>query len=418
MLKQIEKAKNIYAEYPRTFWTLMAITFIDRVGGAMIYPFIALYLTKKFDLGMTQVGVLFAAFSFSSFVGSLFGGALTDRFGRKGIIIFGLIASSLSTLLMGIVNTYVAFFFVALLVGILAETSGPARQAMIVDILPEEKRAQGFGVFRVAFNLSVVIGPAIGGLLAARSYLTLFIADAVISLITAALVSRFLPETKPESSPDAPQESVAGSFKGYFRVFRHTAFMLFLGISMLMVITYTNMNTTLGVFLRDTYVVPEAGYGGLLSLNAALVVFFQFPITRRIENQKPLAMMALGSLFYAIGFGMYGLVSGYPMFVLAMVIITIGEMIVAPMGQALVAKFSSEDMRGRYMAIYGFSWIIPFAFGPVMAGFVLDNYDPRLLWYMAGGIGLLAVLGFLTLQRRTDRAEEDEVQSVAVQESA
>ena len=92
MLKQIEKAKNIYAEYPRTFWTLMAITFIDRVGGAMIYPFIALYLTKKFDLGMTQVGVLFAAFSFSSFVGSLFGGALTDRFGRKGIIIFGLIA--------------------------------------------------------------------------------------------------------------------------------------------------------------------------------------------------------------------------------------------------------------------------------------------------------------------------------------
>jgi MFS family permease len=418
MLKQIEKAKNIYAEYPRTFWTLMAITFIDRVGGAMIYPFIALYLTKKFDLGMTQVGVLFAAFSFSSFVGSLFGGALTDRFGRKGIIIFGLIASSLSTLLMGIVNTYVAFFFVALLVGILAETSGPARQAMIVDILPEEKRAQGFGVFRVAFNLSVVIGPAIGGLLAARSYLTLFIADAVISLITAALVSRFLPETKPESSPDAPQESVAGSFKGYFRVFRHTAFMLFLGISMLMVITYTNMNTTLGVFLRDTYGVPEAGYGGLLSLNAALVVLFQFPITRRIENQKPLAMMALGSLFYAIGFGMYGLVSGYPMFVLAMVIITIGEMIVAPMGQALVAKFSSEDMRGRYMAIYGFSWIIPFAFGPVMAGFVLDNYDPRLLWYIAGGIGLLAVLGFLTLQRRTDRDEEDEVQSVAVQESA
>jgi predicted MFS family arabinose efflux permease len=283
--------------------------------------------------------------------------------------------------------------------------------------LPEEKHAQGFGIFRVAFNLSVVIGPAIGGLLAARSYLALFIADAVISLITAALVFRLLPETKPESSPDAPQESIAGSFSGYLRVLRDTAFMLFLGASMLMALTYMNMNTTLGVFLRDTYSVPEAGYGWLLSLNAAMVVLFQFPITRRIENQKPLSMMAAGTLLYAIGFAMYGFVSVYSMFVLAMVIITIGEMIIAPMGQALVARFSPEDMRGRYMAIYGFSWIIPFAIGPVMAGFVLDNYDPRWLWYIASGIGLLAVFGFLTLQRSTESSEEDEIPSVAVQKT-
>jgi MFS family permease len=414
MLKQLEKAKDVYAEYPRSFWTLVLITFVDRVGGAMLFPFFALYLTKKFEIGMTQVGVLFAAFSFSSFVGSMLGGALTDRLGRKGIIIFGLIASSLSTLGMGFINTYEVFFFMALFSGILSETSGPARQAMIADILPEEKRAQGFGIFRVAFNLSVVIGPAIGGLLAVRSYLALFIADAVISLITAALVSRFLPETKPEASSDMPQESIAGSFSGYFRALLDTAFLLFLGASILMVLTYVNMNTTLGVFLRDTYGVPEAGYGWLLSLNAAMVVLFQFPITRRIENQKPLLMMAVGSLLYAIGFAMYGFVSVYPLFALAMVVITIGEMIVAPMGQALVAKFAPEDMRGRYMAIYGFSWIIPFAFGPIMAGFVLDNYDPRWLWYLAGGIGLLAVLGFLALQRRTE-TKENEIPSVAVQ---
>jgi len=414
---QRKRLLDTYNEYPRPFWTLIAITFIDRVGGAMLFPFFALYLTRKFDIGMTQVGVLFAAFSFSSLVGSMLGGALTDRFGRKGIIIFGLVSTSLSTLGMGFVNTYTVFFFMALFSGILAETSGPARQAMIVDLLPEEKRAQGFGIFRVAFNLSVVIGPAIGGLLAARSYLTLFIADAVISLITAALVSRLLPETKPETSPDASQESVAGSFRGYIRVLRDTAFMLFLGASMMMVLTYMNMNTTLGVFLRDTYKIPESGYGGLLSLNAAMVVLFQFPITRWIENQRPLLMMAAGTLLYAIGFAMYGFVAVYPLFVLAMVIITIGEMIIAPMGQALVAKFSPEDMRGRYMAVHGFSWIIPFAVGPVLAGYVLDTYDPRLLWYIAGGIGLLAVFGFLSLQRHMSRDEDSEVQSVAVRES-
>lgn len=415
MLKQFEKAKSIYAEYPKTFWTLIAITFIDRVGGAMLFPFFALYLTKKFEIGMTQVGVLFAAFSISSFVGSMLGGALTDRFGRKGIIIFGLIASSMSTLAMGVVNAYEAFFIIAIFVGVLADTAGPARQAMIADILPEEKRAQGYGIFRVAFNLSVVIGPAIGGLLAARSYLLLFITDAVISLITAALVFRFIPETKPEAKPGEVQEGVAGSFAGYFRVLRDGAFMLFLGASMLMVLVYMNMNTTLGVFLRDAHEISEAGYGWILSLNAAMVVLFQFPITRRIENSPPFVMMALGMLLYAIGFAMYGFVSAYTFFLLAMVVITIGEMIVAPVGQALVAKFSPEDMRGRYMAVFGFSWAIPFAVGPYLAGLVLDNYDPNWLWYIAGSIGLLATFAFLALHWRME-PEEDEVQPVTAPE--
>jgi MFS family permease len=114
-------------------------------------------------------------------------------------------------------------------------------------------------------------------------------------------------------------------------------------------------------------------------------------------------MMALGTLLYAIGFGMYGFVSTTAFFVLAMAILTIGEMIVAPVGQALVAKFSPEDMRGRYMAIFGFSWAIPFAIGPYLAGLILDNLDPRWLWYVAGVIGFLAVAGYLGLHRRTEK---------------
>ena len=126
--KQRQKLLDVYNEYPRTFWNLIVITFIDRVGGAMLFPFFALYLTKRFEIGMTQVGILFAAFSASSFVGSMLGGALTDRLGRKGIIIFGLIASSMSTLAMGLVNVFEAFFMIALFVGILTDTAGPARE--------------------------------------------------------------------------------------------------------------------------------------------------------------------------------------------------------------------------------------------------------------------------------------------------
>ena len=414
MLKQIEKAKNVYAEYPRTFWTLVVITFIDRVGGAMLYPFFALYLTRKFGVGMTQVGVLFAVFSLSGFISSTMGGALTDRLGRKGIVIFGLIASSFSAVAMGLVNSFDAFFVLALTVGILSDVAGPAHNAMVADLLPEEKRAQGYGIIRVAFNLSVTIGPVIGGLLATRSYLALFIADAVISLITAILVWRYLPETRPAPAAGATQESMAGTFGGYFRVLRDLPFLLFMGACILMTLVYMNMNTTLGVFLRDAHGILESGYGYILSLNAAMVVLFQFGITRRIEKRPPLLMMAFGTALYAIGFAMYGFVSTYILFLLAMVVITVGEMIVAPVGQALVAKFAPEAMRGRYMAVFGYSWGISFAIGPYLAGLVLDNFDPRFLWYAAGIIGTLAVMGFLGLHRRVE-ADEDSTRPANVQ---
>ena len=414
MLKQIEKAKNVYAEYPRAFWTLAAITFIDRVGGFMLFPFFALYLTRKFGVGMTEVGVLFATYSLAGFISSTIGGALTDRFGRKGIVIFGLVASSVSALAMGFVSTFGMFFVLALTVGILGDIAGPAHNAMVADILPEEKRAQGYGIIRVAFNLSAAIGPAIGGLLAANSYLALFVADAVISLITAMLVWRYLPETKPLPQAGAVQESMAGTFGGYFRVLRDLPFLLFMGTCILMTLVYMNMNTTLGVYLRDTHGIPESGYGYILSLNAAMVMLFQFGITRRIEKRPPLLMMALGTALYAIGFAMYGFVSTYLFFLLAMVVITVGEMIVAPVGQALVAKFAPEEMRGRYMAVFGYSWGISFAIGPYLAGVVLDNFDPRFLWYAAGIIGTLAVMGFLGLHRRVE-TKEDSSQPATIQ---
>jgi MFS family permease len=394
-----QRISKIYHEYPRTFWIVIAITFIDRIGGSLLFPFFALYITSKFNVGMTDVGVLFAAFSVSSFAGSAIGGALTDRFGRKGIIIFGLIASSFSTVAMGFVTSFHFFFILAFFIGLLTDVAGPAHQAMIADILPEEKRADGYGILRVAFNLSVVIGPAIGGLLASRSYLLLFLSDAVISLLTVILIAIFLPETKPEAHPDAPKETVAGTFIGYGQVFRNAAFMLFLGAVLLQVFTYMNMNTTLGVYLRNVHGTPESGYGLLLSINAAMVVLMQFPITRRITKYPPMLMMAAGTFLYVIGFSMYGFVTTYALFVLAMVIITIGEMVVAPVSQALVASFAPEEMRGRYMAVSGFSWGIPFAVGPYLAGLIMDGPKPYLLWYTAGFVGLLSTLAFLALYR-------------------
>lgn len=395
----MNRALQIYRDYPRDFWMMILVNFVDRLGGSILFPFFALYITRKFNVGMTEVGGLFAIFFISSFIGAFPGGALTDRFGRKGIIIFSLIATSFSTLLMGFVNEFQFFLLVAFISGMFTDVGGPAYEAVFMDMLPEEKRASGFGIRRVAFNLAVVLGPVIGGFVAARSYLALFILDAVVSGIVALMVFLLIPETKPAAPEGTEQESTIQTFRGYLQVLRDGKFIAFTFVCFLTWLAYMNMNTTLGVFLRDQHGLPESGYGWIISINAAMVVLFQFPITRRIEKNPPMLMMALGALFIAVGLLLYGFVGTFGLFVVAMAILTVGEMVTIPIANAVVAKFSPEEMRGRYNFVYGNSWGISFAVGPYLAGLIMDNYDPNLLWYACGIVGMIAVIGFLALHR-------------------
>lgn len=395
--KLLANARGTYHKFSRSFWMMVIVNFIDRLGGSLLFPFFALYITKRFDVGMTVAGEMFAVWSISGFVSGVLGGALTDRFGRKVMIIFSLVATSVTALGFGFVQSLDLFFLIGFVSGLFTDIGWPAHNAIIADIVPEQKRAEAYGIIRVAFNLAVVIGPVIGGFLAARSYLALFIVDAVISLITAAIVLFAIPETKPEPKPGSAPESIAGSFAGYARAFRNLPFMLFTLASLLMALVYVNMNTTLGVYLRDVHAVPESSYGWILSLNAAMVVLFQFFITKRIEKFPPLLLVAIGTGLYAIGFALYGFIAAFWLFLFAMAVITIGEMVSVPVTQALVAKFSPEDMRGRYMAVYGYSWGIAAAVGPWAAGLLMDRGDPNWLWYACGIIGSISALGFLCL---------------------
>jgi MFS family permease len=393
----LHRLQSTYHEYPSRFWILVGASFVDRVGGTILQPFFALYITHRFGVGMTEAGLLFSVFSVSGFAGNMLGGALTDRFGRKGMVLFGLVFSALSSLTMGFVASLSTFYVLAVAVGLLSDVAGPAHGAMVADILPEHQRAEGFGVLRVVGNLAWIIGPTIGGLLASRSFLLLFILDAACSLITAAIVFRKLPETRPEARRTAERESMASTFRGYFKVLSDGVFVSFILMAALMNLVYLQMYSTLSVYLRDVHAVPAQGYGYLMSANAVLVVLTQFWITRRIRRYPPMLMMAVGTALYMIGFGAYGFVAVYPAFLAAMLVITVGEMIVVPVSNALVARFAPAEMRGRYIAIAGLSWGIPSAVGPLAAGIILDNYNPNLVWYSAGGLAAVAAVGFLAL---------------------
>ncbi|MCJ7825680.1 MAG: MFS transporter, partial [Anaerolineales bacterium] len=141
----LNRIRSTYQEFPRPFWVIVGSGFIDHLGRTLIFPFFSLYITQKFGVGMTQAGVLLAIFSLSGLVGSMIGGALTDRFGRRGIVLFGLVISAMSSVSMGLVNDLKLFYILAVFVGVLSDVAGPARQAMIADLLPPQKRSEGFG---------------------------------------------------------------------------------------------------------------------------------------------------------------------------------------------------------------------------------------------------------------------------------
>ncbi len=393
-------------EYPRQFWILIGSSFIDSLGGTILFPFFTLYITKRFGIGMAQAGILLAIFSLSGMAGSLVGGALADRLGRKIMIILGLLLSAGSSLVMGFINELEVFYFVAVIVGLLSDIGRPAREAMIADLLPDEQRAGGFGVFRVIHNLAWVIGPSIGGFLAARSYMSLFVTDAVMSTITALLILRFIFDTKPQKAEEHEHQSFRAILAGYRHVLKNGIFVAFVLVSLLMLLVYQQLYSTFSVFLRDYRGISESGFGMLMSFNAVLVVLFQFWISRLVGKRNPFLMLALGTVFYLFGYTAFGYVHGFFFFLGAVVLITIGEMIMMPVQMSIVAKLSPEDMRGRYMAASGFSWSVASMAGPWGAGMIMDNYDPNLVWKICGIISLFAIAGFIGLYFKSRRIKQ------------
>ncbi len=396
------RLNKLYHEFPPRFWIIVLTFFIDSIGGTLLFPFFSLYITAKFNVGMTQAGMVLAMFSIFGIVGNMVGGALTDRFGRRNLILFGLVFSALSTLTLGLVNSLAVLFPLAAFIGLLSDVSGPTHQAMMADILNEKQRQEGFGLMRVVRNLAWIIGPTIGGFLANRSFMLLFIIDAIVSCIVAIIFFYFMPETKPQRSHEEnkPHEPILQTLAGYRIVLKDFAFMAFIVAAILMGAVYQQMYNSLSVFLRDNHSIDPQGYGFLMTTSAITVILFQFKVSSNIKNRPPFVVMAAGTLFYMLGFTMFGFVSVYWMFMSAIVVITIGEMLIMPTSQTLAANFAPVKMRGRYMAIFGLTWLLPSTFAPMLAGLILDNLNPNLLWYIGGILCAIAASAFYALHLR------------------
>ena len=271
------KLKQTYREFPNTFWVLIFSSFIDNIGSFMVMPFISLYMTEKFNIDIIEVGFGFTLYAIGSLFGNLIGGVITDKFGRKKSAIFGIIVSGLFSLTLIFINELLVLYIVIGIMGLVGSIGGPARGAILADILPEKQRAEGFGILRVVVNLSATIGPALGGFLASQNFDWLFIGDAISSVITAFIFFFKIPETSPtQQTPDMDQDEIEGGnlseitssetdakvkvTVGYNEIFRDWRFMVIVFLSMITSFVYMNMNSTLPIFLRDDLLLDKQIY--------------------------------------------------------------------------------------------------------------------------------------------------------------
>lgn len=416
MLSYIRKTYN---EFPSLFWVVVVTLFIDSIGSTLLFPFFALYITEKFGVGMTQAGILIGMSSLFGILGSMIGGALTDRFGRRKLILFGLVFSALSSLSLGLASGVNLLYLLVIFVGLLSRLAAPAQDAMLADILPESKRQEGFGITRVAFNFAWIFGTALGGLIASQSFFALFVTDAILSTLVAIILYFKLPETRPRNHKDETEnEPLFTTIAEYRVVMKDSAYIAFILTGIVSLLVYQQQYSSLPVYLRDVHNISPQIYGVMLAIAGLEVVLLQFWVSRAIRKYPPFQVMTLGTLFFLGGFTMIGLSQSVPeiltteiiltagertilrfvpLFLAAVVIITIGEMITFPTNRVIAANFAPETMRGRYMAVFDLGWTLPATFGPAAAGIILDNYNPDLLWYIGGVMCAISALGFYAL---------------------
>jgi MFS family permease len=390
------RIRSTIAEYPFQFWILFCQRFIGSAGGSLVWPFFTIYLRQRLGIPLTTVGFLFAINAGVGLFSQVIWGPVVDRYGRKVAMVVGLsneVVVMMGFALLGSLNAYAVLIALS---GLIEPASRIGSDAMIADLIEKDKRAGAYALLRMVSNAGVAIGPAVGGFLAATSYLLTFSSAAVGATVALLLVVFLVKETKPELSEDEKSEAVGG---GYLHILRDFRFIGFCLASILLWMAYEPFMQILPVYMKEGFGIPESGYGLIMTVNALMVVFFQFAVTRITEKYSDAYVMAAGSFWTGLAALGAVLSNNVWLFLMSMVILTIGELVWAPTSITYVARIAPIDMRGRYMGVYGMVSGISYGIGPIASGFAYDNIAPVAVWYLTLGLSTLGTVAFMALAR-------------------
>lgn len=385
---------QLIRDYPAQFWLIFVGMLISTIGSSMIWPFLMIYVSGKLDIPLTQVASLITINAVMGLIFSLIAGPIIDRLGRKWIMVISLLGNGLVYVLMSQAETYFGFAIAEGLLGALNPLYRVGADAMLADLIPREKRHTAYAIIRMSGNTGVAIGPAIGGFVAVRSYTTAFFIAAAGMILYGLLIAWRARETLPANPENQSQKA---SFAGYATILRHREFMSFTGVFTLTSMLASLIWVLLPVYSNINFGIPENRYGFIPTTNAVMVVTLQYLVTLVTRRYKPLPVLTVGTMFYALATGLVALFSGFWGFWFCMVVMTIGELILVPTSTTYTANLAPPDMRGRYMSIYGLTHSVASGIAPLLGGILSDTISPRATWIGGGLLGIISVLAFLLL---------------------
>lgn len=364
-------------------------TFFARAATFMTIPFLSIYLTKVKGISAIEAGMIIGISSFVSIFSGFIGGYLSDRFGRKNVMIGSVWLWSLVFIGFAIANDVWLFFLLNALNGICRSFFEPSSRALLSDVTKQEHKLLVFNLRYAAINVAAAIGPLFGLKMGSASSTSAFWLTAFIYALYG--LSLWWMFQREEIS--SQQKETRVTFREACTVIVHDKIFLLgmIGIT-LGVAGYSQFSSTIPQYV-SSYTDGVQLFSYLIVVNAITVLIVQYPVSRIGKMYSPAVSIALGTVTTGIGLCLFGLVHHPFLLVMAMVVFTIGEVMMFTMTDLFVDQIAKPQMKGLYFGAMGFT-SIGNAFGPVVGGFLLSFFGMSQGGYLFASLALLSFFGF------------------------
>ena len=373
---------------PRGVWVLFATTLVNRAG-TMVLPFLVLYLTR--DLGFTdaQAGRVLFVYGGTALFAAALSGRLSDVLGPMKVIRNSLFATSGILLLFPLARTQWSVILMTLALSLAAESFRPASLAVVADLVTPAQRKPAFALTRLAINLGMSIGPAVGGFLATVSFRWLFLVDGVTSLAAGIVLVLALRRAPPHHAEAEPRADLSKK-----RAWTDWRLLFFLTALFPVAIVFFQHLSSMPLYLVRDLHLSEIDYGLFFTINTLLIVALEVPLNSATAHWSHRRTLALGAFLFAAGFGGLAIARGFWGVAATVVIWTFGEMFLFPALAAYVTEIAPPARRGEYMGLTQMAISLGFAVGPWAGTAVLERFGSKTLWLgcFALGIGAAAMM--------------------------
>jgi MFS family permease len=355
----------------------------------MFLPFLILYLTKDMGVTPSVAGGVFALFGIGALVAGPFAGRLADRFGPVRMMRISLVLSGVLLLLVPLARTLPSIAALTLLLALAGEAFRPSSLSVISHLAAPDQRKAAFALQRLAVNLGMSVGPAVGGFLAAVSWPALFLADGATSLLAAATLVLLFPRDvsfpSPRPAGDAPSRREG---------LRDPTLVYFLVALVPVGIVFFQHESSMSVYLVRDLGMAVWTFGLLHTVNTLLIVFLEVPLNLAMAHWPHRRALVLGSVLVGVGFGALAFARSLPAVILTIVVWTFGEMVLLPGMSSWVADVSPPESRGVYMGLYTMAFNLAIVVGPPLGTSLLEHGGGRVLWPAMLALGLVSAALF------------------------